>query len=75
MFTIGKHIVSLPKKRLINKFHTYNVEIMNRRLRHHFAKLNHKAYCHYKSLTMISDPVLLLSRFFVFCPLLAMPYF
>ena len=47
------------KKRLIGKSHTYNVERMNRLLRHYLARFNRKTFCYSKSLDMISDSVLL----------------
>ena len=48
-----------PKKRLIGKSHTYNVERMNRLLRHYLARFNRKTFCYSKSLNMIFDSVLL----------------
>ena len=49
------------EKRLIGKSHTYNVERMNRLLRHYLARFNRKTYCYSKSLSMIEDSVLLFS--------------
>ena len=46
------------EKRLIGKSHTYNVERMNRLLRHYLARFNRKTYCYSKSLSIIEDPVL-----------------
>ena len=48
-----------PKKRLIGKAHTYNVERMNRLLRHYLARFARKTYCWSKSLDMIKNSVLL----------------
>ena len=48
-----------PKKRLIGKAHTYNVERMNRLLRHYLARFTRKTYCYSKSISMIVDSVLL----------------
>ena len=49
------------EKRLIGKSHTYNVERINRLLRHYLARFNRKTYCYSKSLSMIEDSVLLFS--------------
>ncbi|MBR1779406.1 MAG: IS1 family transposase, partial [Clostridia bacterium] len=48
-----------PNKRLIGKAHTYTVERMNRLLRYYWARFTRKTYCSSKSLSMISDFVLL----------------
>ena len=48
-----------PNNRLIGKAHTYNVERMNRLLRHYLARFTRKTYCWSKSLSMIEDSVLL----------------
>ena len=45
--------------RLIGKAHTYNVERMNRLLRHYLARFTRKTYCQSKSISMIVDSVLL----------------
>ncbi|MBR1778971.1 MAG: IS1 family transposase, partial [Clostridia bacterium] len=60
-----------PNKRLIGKAHTYTVERMNRLLRYYLARFTRKTYCSSKSLSMISDSVLLfyivnLSHIFAF---------
>ena len=48
-----------PKKRLVGKAHTYNVERMNRLLRHYLARFTRKTFCYSKSISMIVDSVLL----------------
>ena len=48
-----------PNKRLIGKAHTYNVERTNRLLRYYLARFTRKTYCSSKSLSIISDSVLL----------------
>ena len=46
-------------KRLVGKAHTYNVERMNRLLRHYLAHFARKTYCWSKSFNMIINSTFL----------------